>query len=92
MRLIVPASIVFLFTLASAIGGPVGTAAQGNSAFLRAHDPRGVGAGRSIFRFDTLGDEQLWTNVLRMHEALRSVDPATALAVGLKVDIDALPK
>ena len=47
--------------------------------------------GRSIFRYDTFGDEQLWTNVLRMHEAIAEVDPATALAVGLKVDVDALP-
>ena len=47
--------------------------------------------GRAIFRFDTFGDEQLWTNVLRMHEPIATVDPATALAVGLKVDVDALP-
>ena len=53
---------------------------------------RGVKAGQQIFRFDTFGDEQLWTDVLRMHEALRAVDPATALAVGLKVDVDALPR
>jgi len=47
--------------------------------------------GQAIFRFDTFGDEQLWTNVLRMHEPIATVDPATALAVGLKVDVDALP-
>ena len=47
--------------------------------------------GQQIFRYDTFDDEQLWTNVLRMHEALRTVDPATALAVGLKVDAEALP-
>jgi mono/diheme cytochrome c family protein len=47
--------------------------------------------GQEIFRFDTFGDEQLWTDVLRMHEVLPSVPPATALAVGLKVDVDALP-
>ena len=47
--------------------------------------------GQTIFRSDTFGDEQLWTNVLRMHEVLPQVDPATALAVGLKVDVDALP-
>jgi hypothetical protein len=47
--------------------------------------------GRGIFRFDTFGDEQLWTDVLRMHEAISAVDPATALAVGLKVDVNALP-
>src|SRR5690242_10814915 len=47
--------------------------------------------GQQIFRFDTFGDEQLWTNVLRMHEVIEKVDPATALGVGLKVDVDALP-
>ena len=47
--------------------------------------------GQQTFRYDTFDDEQLWTNVLRMHEALRTVDPATALAVGLKVDVEALP-
>ncbi len=48
--------------------------------------------GQQIFRFDTFGDEQLWTDVLRMHEVIPTVDPATALAVGLKVDVDALPR
>jgi mono/diheme cytochrome c family protein len=47
--------------------------------------------GRAIFRYDTFGDEQLWTDVLRMHEVIPAVDPATALAVGLKVDVEALP-
>ena len=46
--------------------------------------------GQTIFRYDTFGDEQLWTNVLRMHEVIQHVDPATALSVGLKVDVDAL--
>jgi hypothetical protein len=47
--------------------------------------------GKTIFRFDTFGDEQLWTNVLRMHEAIAEVSPAVALKVGLKVDVEALP-
>ncbi|HEY7170394.1 MAG TPA: hypothetical protein VH417_06070 [Vicinamibacterales bacterium] len=47
--------------------------------------------GQQIFRHDTFGDEQLWTRVLRMPEAISKVDPTTALAVGLKVDADALP-
>jgi mono/diheme cytochrome c family protein len=47
--------------------------------------------GKAIFRFDTFGDEQLWTEVLRMHEAIARVSPATALSVGLKVDVEALP-
>jgi hypothetical protein len=51
-----------------------------------------IGSGQSIFRFDTFGDEQLWTNVLRMHEVIQSsLSPKLALEVGLKVDVDALP-
>jgi len=47
--------------------------------------------GREIFRFDTFGDEAFWTDTLRMHEVVQGVSPATALGVGLKVDLDALP-
>jgi len=47
--------------------------------------------GQETFRYDTFGDEQLWTDFLRMQDAISTVDPATALAVGLKVDVDALP-
>jgi len=51
-----------------------------------------VAAGKQVFRFDTFGDEAKWTDTLRMHEVIASaVDPTTALAVGLKVDADALP-
>jgi cytochrome c5 len=55
-------------------------------------EPELVNAGREIFRFDSFGDEQFWTDTLRMHEVVRtSVDPLTALKVGLKVDAAALP-
>jgi mono/diheme cytochrome c family protein len=47
--------------------------------------------GKSIFRFDTFGDEQLWTDTLQMQQAIKNVSPRTALSVGLKVDSDALP-
>jgi mono/diheme cytochrome c family protein len=50
-----------------------------------------VSDGRNIFRFDTFGDEQLWTDTLQMHRAIATVSPAAALSVGLKVDVDALP-
>ena len=47
--------------------------------------------GKSIFRFDTFGSEQLWTDVLQMqHVIAQNVSPKTALSVGLKVDVDAL--
>jgi len=47
--------------------------------------------GRETFRFDTFGDEAFWGDALRLHEALATVSPNTALAVGLKVDSEALP-
>ncbi len=48
--------------------------------------------GQRVFRFDTFGDEQFWTDTARMHEVVqKSVSPATALSVGLKVDADAIP-
>src|SRR5215469_11577368 len=48
--------------------------------------------GKSIFRFDTYGDEQLWTDTLQMQKVIANVSPRTALSVGLKVDSDALPQ
>ena len=55
-------------------------------------DPALIAQGQEIFRFDTFGNETFWTDTLRLHEAIgASVDPTTALAVGLKVDVDALP-
>jgi mono/diheme cytochrome c family protein len=60
------------------------------SSELSAQRP-GKASGQTIFRFDTFGDEQLWTDVLRVHEVIATVSPRTALSVGLKVDLDALP-
>ena len=57
-----------------------------------AADDELVREGQKIFRFDTFGDEQLWSDKLGLHKVVQEkVDPATALAVGLKVDADALP-
>jgi mono/diheme cytochrome c family protein len=47
--------------------------------------------GQCIFRFDTFGDEQLWTDVLRLHELVQTLPPVMALGVGLKVDAEAVP-
>jgi len=51
-----------------------------------------IAEGQRIFRFETFGDEQLWTDTLRLNEVVeKNVDPTTALKVGLKVDADVLP-
>ncbi len=48
--------------------------------------------GQSIFRFDTFGDEQFWTDTLQLHTVIQSsISPIIALGVGLKVDAAALP-
>src|SRR5258708_19550373 len=57
--------------------------------------------GRNIFRFDTFGDQAFWGDTLKLHQSIEGADhggigpgvsPSTALAVGLKVDVDALPQ
>ena len=54
--------------------------------------PATLASGQRVFRFDTFGDEQFWTDTARMHEVVqKSVSPTTALSVGLKVDADAIP-
>jgi hypothetical protein len=56
--------------------------------------------GKRIFRFDTFGDQAFWGGALQLHKAIEGeklggvgpgVSPKTALAVGLKVDVTALP-
>jgi mono/diheme cytochrome c family protein len=48
--------------------------------------------GKSIFRFDPFGSEQFWTEFLQMQRVItEQVSPETALSVGLKVDVEALP-
>lgn len=65
-----------------------------------AHAERMIEEGRAIFRFDTYGSEAFFGDALQLHKAIAGqknggvgpgVSPRTALAVGLKVDADALP-
>ena len=64
------------------------------------HAKRTLAEGRQIFRYDTFGSEAFWGDTLKLHQAIKGsrlggvgqgVSPKTALAVGLKVDVDALP-
>ena len=69
-----------------------GWAVSGGAAPTAAAPSTLAKQGQKIFRFDTFGDETLWSDALRMHEVIRTaVDPKTALSVGLKVDAQALP-
>jgi mono/diheme cytochrome c family protein len=54
--------------------------------------PQTLAEGQRIFRYETFGDEQFWTDTARMHEVVqKAVSPKTALSVGLKVDAEAIP-
>ncbi|MEO8579080.1 MAG: c-type cytochrome [Gemmatimonadales bacterium] len=53
--------------------------------------PADIAAGKDIFRYNTFGDEKFWTDTLHMNTVVQTVDPITALSVGLKVDADTLP-
>jgi hypothetical protein len=77
---------------------PYGASGAGTAADSDAQQL--VADGRKIFRFDTFGDEKFWGDTLHLHQAIAGqnnggvgpgVSPKTALAVGLKVDADAVP-
>ena len=62
---------------------------------------RMIKEGRQTFRFDTFGDEAFWGDSLKLHQAIEGsqfggvgpgLSPNAALALGLKVDVDAVPK
>lgn len=64
------------------------------------NQPSLVQQGKQIFRYDAFGDEAFWSGILHLDKAIAGkanggfgdgVDPKTALAVGLKVDAEALP-
>jgi hypothetical protein len=57
-----------------------------------AHAHSMISEGRRTFRHDTFGSESFWGEKLKLHQAIAAaVSPKTALAVGLKVDAEALP-
>jgi hypothetical protein len=69
-------------------------------ARIREHARELLDDGRHTFRFDTFGDEAFWSDELGLDRAIKGakhggigpgVTPKTALALGLKVDMDALP-
>jgi len=88
-----------LLGLVLVIGVP-GKALSENDREIAAHAQRMIEEGRRIFRFDTFGSEAFWGDALQLHKAIAGaknggvgggVSPKSALAVGLKVDAEALP-
>lgn len=83
----------------------IGTAAQpspkGFDAEIARYAHTMLDEGRKTFRYDTFGSEVFWGGALQLHKAIAGeknggvgpgVSPKTALAVGLRVDADALPE
>lgn len=73
---------------------------QGYDRGIADHANKMVEEGRHTFRYDTFGSEAFWGDTLKLHQAIAGeknggvgpgVSPKTALSVGLKVDMDALP-
>src|SRR5262245_36569169 len=102
-KIILIAAIAGICGLPFAIMSQSTNSRPGNPDFDRviqsnAHDF--IEEGRETFRFDTFGDEAFWGDGLKLHQAIAGsalggvgpgVSPRTALAVGLKVDSEALP-
>src|SRR5437773_1921905 len=90
-----------LALIAAVQGGVRRTSPQrGFDAVIDDNGQRMMREGRRTFRFDTFGDEAFWGGALQLHRSIAGeknggvgpgVTPKTALAVGLKVDLDALP-
>jgi len=100
-------AVLLLAACGSEISLPAWSADDESSVALQSQrevepaDERLLMEGRRTFRFDTFGDETFWGDTLRLHEAIAGsalggvgpgVSPRTALAVGLKVDVAALPR
>jgi hypothetical protein len=67
----------------------------------QANAERMLEEGQRTFRFDTFGGEAFWGGQLRLHEAIAGeanggsgmgLSPSGAIALGLKVDVAALPR
>jgi len=97
-----------VMVLSAAIGalaavGP-STAQTGGRQFEAAADAYArklLADGKRIFRFDTFGSEDFWSGRLQLHRAIQGqklggvgpgLSPKKALELGLKVDMEAVPK
>ena len=95
-------SVVWLLTIVLVTQTTYGkqvTKAPKSDIFDNAKDK--ITNGQQIFRFDTFGDEAFWGGMLGLHQAIEGgalggvgpgISPKTALSVGLKIDVDALPR
>ncbi|HEU4780156.1 MAG TPA: hypothetical protein VFS58_09780, partial [Steroidobacteraceae bacterium] len=87
--------------MTTVICAPTGATDSSYGVSMQTHALRQLREGRDAFRHATFGDEAFWGDELGLHLAIagaanggvgEGVSPATALAVGLKVDVDSLPR
>ena len=93
-------ALVTLFRCDDSLDDQQGTSLEGEAKVSSANHKDLEREGMEIFRFDTFGDEEFWSGLLHLDKAIAGasnggfgsgVSPNTALAVGLKVDAEALP-
>ena len=84
--------------LTGTVAGFASRAAPHDATTARA--ARLIAEGRTVFRYDTFGDQAVWGGVLGLHKAIEGskfggvgpgVSPKAALALGLKVDATKIP-
>jgi len=91
-----------MFVAAATLLAPCTRATDFSHNFtVERHALQQVREGRDTFRYATFGDEAFWGDGIGLHLALAGkanggvgpgVSPKAALAAGLKVDVDALPR
>jgi len=100
-RIVAASLVVGALISAAAVAGTRQMLAVTPDTDIDEHAQQTADEGRRIFRFDTFGDEAFWGDTLKLHQAIQGtrfggvgagVSPRAALAVGLKVDVDALPQ
>ncbi|MBC8026420.1 MAG: hypothetical protein H7Y89_10535 [Steroidobacteraceae bacterium] len=94
-KILVCAATAALASIPAAAGEPFGDFA------VEAHALSQIREGRNTFRYATFGDEEFWGDGLGLHLAIAGsanggvgpgVSPVAALGLGLKVDVEALPR
>ncbi len=87
--------------MAVAIGATTAAKVDGYDAAAGKYARTMLDQGKKTFRYDTFGSEAFWGDALQLHKAVAGeknggvgpgVSPKTALAVGLKVVANSVPK
>ena len=99
------AGALVAMTLTAVVSAPQASARLGGSVVGQRQATNGnarlVSQGKQTFRFDTFGDQSFWGGTLHLNKTIEGakhggigpgLSPKTALALGLKVDVNALPK